>query len=175
MKCPACGNDLTPKTVGDLTVDTCQGGCGGIWFDQLELKKVDEQQEAAGEALLDIPRDPSIQLDARAKHRCPKCQDIVMMRHFFSVKRHVAVDECGQCGGVWLDVGELAAIRNLFDSEEARKAAAEEYFHDLFGAQLAERIAKAKAVKQKIARVAQIFRYLCPSYYIPGDQAWGAF
>ena len=36
MKCPACFNELTELQVGNLTVDACQGGCGGIWFDAFE-------------------------------------------------------------------------------------------------------------------------------------------
>jgi len=175
MKCPACGNNLSPTTVGEVTVDVCQGGCGSIWFDQLELKKVDEQSEAAGEALLNVDRNPDVQVDYGAMRTCPKCQDTVMMRHFFSVKRHVEVDECPQCGGFWLDAGELATLRSQFASEEARKAAAEQYFNEVFGAQLAERTAESQAILEKAQRVARIFRYICPTYYIPGKQAWGAF
>jgi Zn-finger nucleic acid-binding protein len=32
-------------------------------------------------------------------------------RHFFSAKRRIEVDECPNCGGYWLDAGELAQIR----------------------------------------------------------------
>ena len=39
MNCPACGNVLKEMTVSDISVDVCQGGCGGIWFDNFELKK----------------------------------------------------------------------------------------------------------------------------------------
>jgi Zn-finger nucleic acid-binding protein len=34
-----------------------------------------------------------------------------LKRHFFSAKRKVEVDQCPNCGGYWLDAGELAAIR----------------------------------------------------------------
>ena len=63
MNCPACGRTLTQKTVGDLTVDVCAGGCGGIWFDNFELQKVDQGSEALGDQLLDIPVDASLQVD----------------------------------------------------------------------------------------------------------------
>ena len=56
MKCPVCSNLLEAMTAGDVTVDVCKGGCGGIWFDNFELKKFDEPCESAGEALLDIER-----------------------------------------------------------------------------------------------------------------------
>ena len=35
-----------------------------------------------------------------------------MMRHPFSVKREIEIDECPNCAGYWLDHGELDAIRN---------------------------------------------------------------
>src|SRR5436189_5561943 len=60
MKCPGCFNELTSLQVGNLTVDVCNGGCGGIWFDAFELQRVDEVQEVAGERLLEIRRDERI-------------------------------------------------------------------------------------------------------------------
>jgi len=118
MKCPACFNELTPLQVGVVTVDVCQGGCGGIWFDAFELQRVDEQNEAAGEWLLDIQRDDTIQVDSSRKRECPRCEGVKLKRHFFSAKRQVEVDECPGCGGYWLDAGELERIRQ--ETEEAR-------------------------------------------------------
>ena len=71
MKCPACGNMLQPMTVGEVTVDACKGGCGGVWFDNFEIKKFDEPHEAAGEGLLDIERDESVFVDRNKKLTCP--------------------------------------------------------------------------------------------------------
>lgn len=111
MKCPACFNPLTTLQVGSLEVDVCQGGCGGIWFDAFELQRVDEPSETLGEALLHIQRDESIVLDMSRKRDCPRCEGVKLHRHFFSARRKVEVDQCPNCGGYWLDAGELAAIR----------------------------------------------------------------
>ena len=92
MKCPACERDLKQLTVADVTVDVCHGGCGGIWFDQFELRKFDEPHEAEGEQLLGIAKDSSVSVDRTKRTKCPKCAHSVMMRHFFSVKREVEVD-----------------------------------------------------------------------------------
>ena len=54
MQCPACERDLKEMEAGSITVDACVGGCGGIWFDVLELQEVDEAHEKDGEKLLDI-------------------------------------------------------------------------------------------------------------------------
>src|SRR2546423_2572634 len=122
MKCPACFNQLSPLQVGKVAVDVCQNGCGGIWFDAFELQRVDEQTEAAGERLLEIQRDPSVVVDTKRKRECPRCEGIKLQRHFFSAKRKIEVDQCPNCGGYWLDAGELARIR----AEKAEAAAAQE-------------------------------------------------
>jgi len=153
-------------TVNGLTVDVCRGGCGGIWFDNFELRKVDEQQEAAGEALLDIPRDKNIRIDAARTKSCPKCEGVKMMKHFFSVKKSVEIDECGACGGIWLDYGELGTIRREYATEEARKKAAQEYFADVFGGKLAAMRAENQARLEDARRVTGVFRFICPSSYI---------
>ncbi|MBD2186318.1 TFIIB-type zinc ribbon-containing protein [Aerosakkonema funiforme] len=132
MKCPACENNLTEIVTEAITVDVCEGGCGGIWFDRFELHHVDEPTETIDEILLNIHKNEQIQVDDAKKRHCPRCQNIVMMRHYFSVKKEVLVDECPKCGGYWLDAGELPKIRNEFSSEAAREAAADEYFSQVF-------------------------------------------
>jgi uncharacterized protein len=122
MKCPACYNELTQTQVGSLSVDICQGGCGGIWFDAFELQRVDEEEEAAGEHLLHIKRDAKIIVDNKRKRECPRCAEMRLHRHFFSARRKVEVDQCPNCGGYWLDAGELEQIR----AEKAQTAVVEQ-------------------------------------------------
>ena len=97
--------------VGSVAVDVCNGGCGGIWFDAFELNQVDEAHEAAGEHLLHIERDPSLQVDYARKRACPRCDGIKLKRHLFNPKIKVQVDHCPNCAGYWLDDGELDKIR----------------------------------------------------------------
>jgi Zn-finger nucleic acid-binding protein len=176
MDCPACGHALSSRTAGDLTVDVCDGGCGGIWFDHFELRKVDEQSESAGEALLDVRRDPAVQVDPSKRYVCPKCTDgVVMMRHFWSVKRAVTIDECPECGGTFVDAGELAQIRAEFPTEAARHAAADAYFKDVVDPILDEKRAEDQEELARAQAFAHAFRFLCPSTYIPGKQAGAAF
>ena len=175
MKCPACSNNLAPTAIGDVTVDVCNDGCGGVWFDNYELSKFDEAHEAAGEQLLAVEANADISIDHEVRRNCPKCPDLVMQQHFFSVKRGVTIDECPGCGGVWLDVGELRQIRRLYPSEAEREQAASDYFEELFGDKLR---AMEQAGEQKLAtarKIANVFRFICPTYYIPGKQKWGAF
>ncbi|MFP4473670.1 MAG: zf-TFIIB domain-containing protein [Candidatus Omnitrophota bacterium] len=175
MECPACDNTLTEKEFGGIAVDVCENGCGGIWFDNFELEKFDEQHEHAGEALLDVARDPDVQANIQEKRQCPRCQDVVMRQRFFSVKRGVTMDECAGCGGIWLDAGELRDIRKAFENEEQRHQAFDTYFQSVLGEQLSSEISGQRSELADARKFAHAFRYILPSYYIPGEQKGGAF
>jgi Zn-finger nucleic acid-binding protein len=139
------------------------------------LDKVDEQHESAGEALLNVPRKEGLDIDLEEKRHCPHCVEVTMIQHFMSVKRRVVIDECGRCAGIWLDAGELKMIRDLYHTEEDRRAAAESYFDEVFSGDLENIQAESQEKREKARRFAKAFRFLCPSYYIPGKQKWGAF
>lgn len=83
MNYPACGKRLAERTESALTVNICDTGCGGVWFDSFELEKVDEAHESAGERLLQIGPHAPVAVDHTARRRCPKCADQVMLRNFF--------------------------------------------------------------------------------------------
>ncbi|MDH3973859.1 MAG: zf-TFIIB domain-containing protein [Deltaproteobacteria bacterium] len=175
MKCPSCSSELEEKKVQNITVDVCSGGCGGIWFDNFELKKVDESHEAAGEELLNTEKSAAIQVDLSKKRSCPRCDNQPMIKHFASVKKEVEVDECPSCGGYWLDDGELGRIRTQFTSEEERREAAKKHFSLLFDGKLNEMSREGEENLEKAKKIAGIFRFICPSCYLPGKEEGGAF
>ena len=119
-----------------------------------------------------MERDPTLQPDLSKRIRWPRHEEI-MMRHFHSVKRGVVVDECPRCAGFWLDAGELAGIKSEFSTEEERKKAAQECFSELFDPDLAVARAKTMEDLRKARRIACAFRFICPNYYISGEQDWG--
>ncbi len=175
MICPACKHNMTEVEVQDITVDVCIGGCGGIWFDGLELKKVDEPHEAVGQKLLEVEYDPEVVVDESQRRDCPRCVSMVMMRHFSSIKREVEVDECPNCGGFFLDRGELNSLREEFATEEERSTAALGMFGDMFDDDLEEEQEASWESTEASRRLARMFRFLLPSFYLPGKQKWGAF
>jgi uncharacterized protein len=61
MNCPACRGTLTRVNVSGLTVDVCQGGCAGIWFDQAELRALDEPADKAVRFSSNLPVSRSSQ------------------------------------------------------------------------------------------------------------------
>ena len=127
MECPRTGTVLKPVTINDIEIDLSTG-CGGVWFDNHELDKFDEIYEQAGSLLVEhmlAYHKPLSDPDARL--RCPKDTDVVMMRRFYSPKHQIEIDECPQCGGVWLDAEELAGIRELFPTQDHRNEVGNEF------------------------------------------------
>ena len=172
LECPACSNPLIRRNCGGVEVDVCEHGCAGIWFDNFELEKFDEPHEHAGEALLDITRNPNVNVDHSKRISCPKCAGIVMMRHFFSAKHQVEVDECPSCRGYWIDDGELRQIRSLFNTEQERHSAADRYFADILGEEL-EVLRESDSVDQSVpAKITDLMGYLCPRVFEETIARW---
>ena len=175
MNCPACGNTMTEMTAGDVKVQACKCGGGGLWFDEWALRKVDQPDQSAGEALLDIPQDPKVTVDHDKPRKCPRDPDVTMLRHFWSVKRQAVVNECPKCEGMFLDPGELAEIRGEYATDEERHKAAKSFYRDMFDKELAGMLKEDKGKRETARDIAHIFKFICPSYYLPGKQDWGAF
>ena len=176
LKCPRTGQPMVEVEIQGIVVDV-SSGCGGVWFDNFELRKFDEQHEAAGQELMRLMEQYHQPVaDPEKRLRCPKDSDIVMMRRFFSSKRLVALDECPACGGIWLDPGELAEIHKLYKTEAEREEAGQKFAHELAESSgLKQMVAEGQASAAQAQRFARAFRWICPSAYIPGKQSWGAF
>jgi len=119
MNCPACTRPLTALHVEGVEVDACHGGCGGLWFDNFELKRFDEPHESSAWEQTMVTVDAEVVVDHAAKRTCPRCA-VIMQRNFYSAQRRAQVDTCPQCGGNWLDCGELAQIRAEFPAKAVR-------------------------------------------------------
>jgi Zn-finger nucleic acid-binding protein len=110
MICPICKNDLIEMTVGTVTIDACDGGCGGVWLDNFELNKILADANAAHQVAARVKPKPEGFFDYTQRHTCPRCTDVVLHRHFFSPKKQVEIDLCPNCNGRWLDAHELQRI-----------------------------------------------------------------
>ncbi len=179
MICPACDRELSHLDAGGgVFLDVCQGGCGGVWFDNHELQKFDEAHE--------LPSSPVFEIEPAAgkkgagreanaseggavsragasgapKRICPRCPGQKMRRYFFSAKRQIEVDECPSCGGDWLDDDELEKIRGEFATADDREQAATALFSDMFDAKIAEARQASQARVQKAEGFNKAFKSL---------------
>jgi len=79
------------------------------------------------------------------------------------------------CAGIWLDAGELGNTRSLYNSEEEQKQAAKAYFNDVFASDLLSAREESQEKLAQAKKFANMFKFITPSYYIPGKQDGGAF
>lgn len=137
INCPACGKPMVkiPVPAENINIDICLDGCGGIFFDNREFKKFDEQAENIDEIIKAIQGKTFQTVDGSATRTCPVC-GMKMVKNFASSLHQIQVDECYGCGGKFLDNGELQKIRAQFTTEEDRAAAAVKELYNAVGGKL---------------------------------------
>ena len=110
IQCPKCKVDLEPFSASGVQVDLCPD-CSGVWLDRGELGKLYgtwgmvEIEGAAGQ-----PRRPAPPSSEMVDLGCPACEGTLVA---LKVKG-AALDGCTDCGGVWVDHGELGAALDSF-------------------------------------------------------------
>jgi Zn-finger nucleic acid-binding protein len=165
VRCPACELALDHVEVApNLFLDVCHSGCQGIWFDNQELQAIDEPDEHPDASVVQLDASPDAASGPSGysghKRPCPRCEGIKMRRFWFSWKQEVEVDQCGQCGGYWLDHGELTRVRSAYGSAEAREAAAERRAVELMAGHEAEQEARAAPLRERERRRGRLGRAL---------------
>lgn len=111
MNCPRCHNPLTTKTLMDFKyfvhVDSCTS-CEGAWFDNGELTRLEKTIEPT---FIEVRKIPSKHDQFEVLH-CPACDDHpVLQKAEHTRDKKVIIDYCTVCKGIWLDKGEIEAIR----------------------------------------------------------------
>src|SRR5947207_13883754 len=83
----------------------------------IDEKPSKNEDEYFGKQNLEIIHEMRVKLDAerrkaerKAHHnKCPRCGGDLKEHH----SEHVKIDECGDCGGIWLDKGELDPLQRV--------------------------------------------------------------
>ena len=115
MKCLNCGTEMTNNEVvtkkDRISYDMCQK-CGSLWLDSGELDKLAFQVEGSIEYCeQEKDKQPETQI-----RKCPRCDDFALDKVRFLESDDIFLHYCRNCGGFWLDGGEL----NLIDKELAK-------------------------------------------------------
>lgn len=161
MKCPVCGKEMVQETFG-VDVEVCESGCKGIWFDRGKLRMLLESNEGLSAALEAALRHPRNNDDKRGPIKCPKCS-IPMQTHRFNRAREVNVDECYNCGGFFLDSGEITDIRDHYMSDAEVSA----YTEKLISAapQYAEGLKAMDAQEKRAESIHHLTRFMTANYW----------
>lgn len=110
INCPACGKQMKKVFVeeANVNVDICTEGCGGMFFDNRELERFDEEHENTDAILKEVEGKEFEPRNEQEVRICPIC-DIPMTK--LGGENSVQIDVCNVCGGKFLDNGELIKIR----------------------------------------------------------------
>jgi len=124
MRCPHCDATLRPLDYEGVHLETCDS-CHGEWLDAEELKHVIEarEQRFSKEERQVIANTTSITgVDCRIADRdlhCPKCDGKTDAINYGG-DTGIIIDKCTECGGIWLDKGELEKIQMLVEAWEQK-------------------------------------------------------
>lgn len=109
MNCPRCDKVMNPVRPDQVDALQCPK-CEGHWVEGADLRQLEATVDVR---LFEWRTLPSEEVQAR-ELPCPRCEPRAPMKKVRSERdRHVLLDVCGQCHGVWLDKGELRATQEM--------------------------------------------------------------
>ncbi len=113
MRCLNCHTEMADYDVttrdAELSYDVCEK-CGSLWLDAGELDKMAFQVTGSIEFCSEEEEKKTAGASLR---KCPRCEDFELSRVKFLGETDIVLEHCRNCGGFWLDGGEL----NLIDRE----------------------------------------------------------
>jgi len=95
----------------ELSYDVCEK-CGSLWLDRGELDKM--AFKVAGS--VEFCSEEEANIGEQTSRNCPRCDDFQLSPVRFLGETDIILNHCRNCGGFWLDGGEL----NLIDQELVR-------------------------------------------------------
>lgn len=125
--CPRCWVPLEKEALQvwlrKVTIDHCPK-CDGIYLDDGELRTLTGQYSLAKWLT------KYLGVDSDSKLVCPGCGGVMDAERPDGIE----VDICLSCNGIWLDVGELEALRKLIGADYREGALSNEKLAELFDA-----------------------------------------
>jgi uncharacterized protein len=115
MNCLNCGTEMTSNEVitkkDRISYNMCEK-CGSLWLDAGELDKMAFQVTGS----IEYCEGEKDSLPEQQPKKCPRCDDSPLDKVKFLESDDIFLRRCRNCGGFWLDGGEL----NLIDQELTR-------------------------------------------------------
>ncbi len=131
VDCPICSTTLSTASVAEMRVLHCVE-CQGVLAEQEAFSTIVRflRAQATGEP---DPVRPVNREELEREIACPCCGR-TMETHPYYGPGNVVIDNCAQCELIWLDYGELAAIRDAPGRDRGRADEANySFIEDLLG------------------------------------------
>ena len=119
LTCPKDQGTMLHADARGVWVERCDC-CGGIWLDCGELERLVKHKTAVKEvdagSALSLKR---FAIGAPGPRKCPRDGTVLTtMQHH--EQKHIVIDRCSTCMGIFLDAGELKDIADFTLSERIR-------------------------------------------------------
>lgn len=123
--CPDCDERLLAKTFHGVTIDACSK-CAGIFFDEGEINalRLDGDQALTEVEDAILPTVQSTPHSPDGERKCPNCRTL-MEKYRYLYSSPIMLDSCDHCGGVWVQDGELQAMREVLEAQSKASNKAE--------------------------------------------------
>lgn len=118
LLCPSCKQCMVLVKVGTVVVDVCKLGCKGIWFDAGEIQPLTKMPTAGMHVAFEEALNAPPRIYPAGFRRCPRCQKVMGTIEYGGAS--VTADSCTNCGGIFLDAGELQHIYQDYSAKAAR-------------------------------------------------------
>ncbi|MCA9664507.1 MAG: zf-TFIIB domain-containing protein [Myxococcales bacterium] len=106
MNCPKCREEaMQAETFEGVEIERCPV-CKGIFFDKGELEALAKAEAGTGDTFAFSPISDAMDT---VKAHCARCDRD--MKAEVDDSSGVRIDSCDQCGGAFLDQGELATLQ----------------------------------------------------------------
>jgi Zn-finger nucleic acid-binding protein len=131
VDCPICSTTLSTASVAEVRVLHCVE-CRGVMVEQEAFSTIVRflRAQATGEP---DPVRPVNREELEREIACPCCGR-TMETHPYYGPGNVVIDNCARCELIWLDYGELAAIRDAPGRDRGRADEANySFIEDLLG------------------------------------------
>ena len=106
MDCPRCKIILQDNILGGVVYKKCSK-CGGFWFDKGELHQIRQEKDWFK---IETNVEEATSTVIKGSLQCPRCSELLHTIEY-AHETGIKIDVCSKCEGLWLDSGEIQAIK----------------------------------------------------------------
>lgn len=171
MRCLNCGKEMINNLVQfkgqHISYDMCEA-CGSLWLDATELDKTAFQVTGS----IEYSSTDEAEGIREPLKKCPRCEDTALNKVYFLEYSDILLDRCRNCGGFWLDGGELDLVNKELQSimPVAGKGFSEfvndvhlPYWYKRVKRKSSETDFRVEVLPIKYAKLKSKTKYICPA------------